>query len=68
MAKFTKMKWQKQLSRANIRHLIANEMNTQARVKEVLVMQARDRKEGGKYGIEPCFDCKAIAVKLGLPV
>jgi hypothetical protein len=66
------MKWQDKLTKAELAHLrIQAGCQTLAAVKRNVREQAKMRKESDKAGLppgigEPCFDCLAIAQKLGL--
>ena len=59
-----KAKWQKNLTAKEIRHI--NETTnggTLKSFKQNVAIQEKWRKEGES---EPCFECKHIAIKLGL--
>lgn len=61
------MKWQDKLTKSELKHLkeVAG-VTTLAGCKRTFEFHAAERKQPGS--IEPCWECKAIARKLGFPV
>jgi len=55
--------WKEKLTTEEIEHLRENKVNTFKRMRAVRKMQRSMAKMDGK---EPCYDCRAIAVKLGI--
>lgn len=64
------MRWQDKLNKANLAHLRDVAGNTTlAQIKRTCATQAEIRLESDNDPIlEPCWECKQIARKLGLPV
>ena len=57
----------KDLTAKEKRHLKSQDIRTLKKFKEVAEHQAKTREYFPKWS-EPCWDCRAIAKKLGLPV
>jgi hypothetical protein len=61
--------WQKGLTADERRHLVKMGMNTRKMVDWTFNQQreqrVRDKEKHGADAVEPCFECKSIAVKLG---
>jgi hypothetical protein len=64
--------WQKSLTADERRHLVKMGMNTRKMAdwtfEEQRGMRARQKAEHGDGAVEPCFECKSIAIKLGCAV
>ena len=66
-----KSKWEKKLTLTEIKHLRENTDGTLRGAKETFQFQKKRREDWRKKhgtNIEPCWDCKFIAQKLGEPV
>lgn len=61
------MYW-KDLSKKEKKHLRDFDITTLRDFKEMAINQAKDRERAKPALMEPCWDCRAIAKKLGLPV
>ena len=59
--------WRSKLTKGELAHLKLMESNTLSKLKINLEAQAMYRREN-PHTFEPCFDCKGIAVKLGMEV
>ncbi len=62
------MKWQDKLSKSEMKHLKSWVGTTLTAVKTQSATHAKSRREPEWSGVEPCYICKSIARKLGLPV
>lgn len=61
-------KWQKLLTAKERKHLREMDAGTLAAFRRTAAEQARMRRSNGGYPvIEPCWECKFIARKLGIP-
>ena len=61
------MKWQKKLNKTELKHLHkVAECHTLTQFKTTVAYQEKSREEYPLPGDEPCWECKAIARKLGL--
>lgn len=60
-------KWAKPLTAAQRKHLKGVDATTLAAVKRTLAAQKETRDGNGPAYREPCWECRAIATKLGLP-
>jgi len=63
MAVINRVTWKENLTTEEIEHLRENKVDTFERMRAVRKMQRSMAKMHGK---EPCYDCRAIAVKLGI--
>lgn len=61
------MKWQDKLTKQELAHLKEQGITTLAKVKEVGANQKRMRDKN-TLGSEPCWECRYINKKLGLPI
>jgi len=74
MAATNKARWMKKLTKAEINHLREMGVVSLRKARETFEWQAAQRRENEKKHpdnhavLEPCWDCKNIARKLGLPV
>ncbi len=57
------MRWQKKLTKSELRHLRNNGSMTLKDFKKLITWQAEQDKESG---LVSCFDCRNIAYKLGI--
>jgi len=69
-----KARWMKKLTKAEVKHLREMGVVSLRKVRETFEWQAMQRRENERKNpdnhavIEPCWECKAIARKLGMPV
>jgi hypothetical protein len=74
MAANTKAKWMKKLTPAERAHMRMIGCHSLQQARETFAQQAAQRRENEKRHvdqhtlIEPCWECKHIARKLGFPV
>jgi hypothetical protein len=58
------MKWQKKLTKKQIQHI--NQTTSCGSLREFRRNREYQISERKKGGLEPCFECKAIAFRLGI--
>ncbi len=62
------MKWQDKLNKTELKHLRDMGITTFTQAKRNAAHQAVERVKNPDTMFEPCWDCKNINMKLGLPV
>lgn len=60
------MKWQNKLTKSELKHLREMGVTTLAGANRNAEHQANLRKNPDM--LEPCFECRSINIKLGLPI
>lgn len=58
--------WQSKLNKSDMKHLRSMGMDTLSIIETTLAHQADSRRDKHQHS-EPCYSCRYIAVKLGLP-
>lgn len=56
--------YKKKLTKKELKHIKAHGMTSMKTIKSTLMHQKKSREDS----YEPCWDCRGIARKLGLPV
>jgi hypothetical protein len=62
------MRWQDKLPKAELKHLRESGVTTLAQARRNAEHQAKLRKQDPNPVVEPCWECRRINEKLGLPV
>lgn len=71
MARKKRNTWQSKLTKAELKHLrVTAGVTTLSGAERNFAgqLKMRQEQEGEEHVIEPCWDCKCIARKLGFPV
>ena len=59
------MRWQKKLTKKEMKH-VKESMDHRPTLTGIINNRAHQKEMKGEGGIEPCYECRSIAIKLGL--